>query len=384
MIDYSFTKEQDSLREAISVFAKCHLNKEVAQSDQAQFFDRSLWKTCGSVQLPGLCIPKAYGGRGLNALDTTIALEALGYSSENDGFNFALAAHMLACLVPIHLYGTEAQKQYYLPELCNGEKIATNAMTESSAGSDVYQMSTIAETDGDNFRLNGHKVYCSNAPVADVVVTYAVTNKSKGFFGGLSAFILDKKQHAFQTTERIDKLGLRSCQLGEVFFEDSQVGADAVLGKIGSGGPIFQKSMEWERICLGALHLGAMDRMLEKATAFVNERISGGQSISKFQAVTHPLVNLKVRLESARLLTYKSAWRLDQHKNVAADASICKLAVSETYKDMAMQMMQLYAGKAYREHSDAERNLRDAISATIYSGTSEIQRNIIARYMGMK
>ncbi len=381
MIDFSFTEEQLKLKAEVIEFAQNELSPGAAIRDRQQIFDRRLWELCGEMKLQGLVIPEQYGGRGLDAVSAVLALEALGYGSEDSGLAFSLAAHLLACAVPVWLHGTEAQKERLLPGLCGGSLIATNAMTEATAGSDAYKMAATATKEGENYILNGRKTYCSNGPVADVVVTYANTDAEKGFFGGISAFVLEKPTHPFEQTARRDKMGVRSCQLGEVYFDGLRIGQDALLGKEGAGAIIFNQSMEWERICLGALHLGTMDKLLEKATAFAKKRKSRGKAIAQYQAVAHPLVDLKLRLESARLLTYRAAWKLELGEKVAMDAALCKLAVSETFRDLAVQLMQLYAGAAFREHSEMERNLRDAMGATIYSGTSEVLRNIAARHM---
>jgi len=383
MIDFSLTDEQKALQEEIIAFAQAHLNEGVLERDREQRFDRQIWEKAGEIGLPGLNVPKKYGGRGLGPLSTLVALEALGYGCEDGGFNFSLSAHLLACLAPICLHGSEEQKEHYLPVLSNGKWVAANAMTEPNAGSDVFTMKSTAKAVENGFVLNGNKSYVSNGPVADILVTYALTAPEKGFFGGISAFLLDKSIHPYNRTDKIDKLGIRSCMLGEVSFQDLEISETTLLGKPGAGGMLFTQSMDWERICLGGIHLGAMDRLLKEAVKFAKSRKSGGQSISKYQAVSHPLAELKARLESARLLTYKAAWKLEAGKKVSLDGSMAKLAVSETYKALALQLNQLYAGAAFRGQNSAERALRDSIGGTVYSGTSEIQKNIIARQIGL-
>jgi alkylation response protein AidB-like acyl-CoA dehydrogenase len=383
MIDFSYTSEQLALREEIIAFAREAISPGADQRDQEQFFDRTIWRACGTIGLPGLLIPETYGGRGLDPVSTVIALEALGYGSTDSGMNFSLAAHLLACAVPIWIYGSEEQKQRLLPKLCNGEWIAANAMTEPTAGSDAFQMAASADRTATGYSLNGHKNYCSNGPVADIVVGYFNTDAEKGFFGGISAFILEKDQHNFQTSERKDKMGVRTCQMGEFLMEDTLVAEDCRLGKEGAGAMIFNHSMEWERICLGAVHIGSMERLLEQAVQFAKSRTSGGQSISKYQAVTHPLTELRIRMEAARLLCHRAAWKLQQGKKVAMDAAMVKIQLSETYRDFAIQLHQLYAGKAFRENSEIEKLVRDAMGATLYSGTTEVLRNLLARYMGL-
>ncbi|MCB0704766.1 MAG: acyl-CoA dehydrogenase family protein [Saprospiraceae bacterium] len=383
MYDFSMTEAQKALQEEIRGFGQEVMTPGAAQRDVDHYFDRSIWTKSGDLGIPGLTIPASYGGRGLDAVSTVIALEALGYGSTDSGMNFSLAAHLLACVIPIWLYGSESQKQRLLPSLCDGSWIATNAMTEPTAGSDAFNLASVAEAIEGGYILNGHKNFCSNGPVADLVLSYHLTDASKGFFGGISAFLSEKGKHDFEASEKVEKMGVRTCQMGEIRFTNTAVDEEALLGRVGAGGMIFNHSMEWERICLGALHIGAMDRMMKKAVKFAKERKSGGKSISAYQAVSHPLANLQVRIDSARLLTYKAAWKLDQKKPVGYDAALCKLAVSETYKDFAIQLNQLFAGKAFRENSDVEQILRDAVGSTIYSGTSEVLRNITARHMGM-
>lgn len=378
MMDFSFTEEQKLLREEIISFAKKDLNEGVEQRDKEQYFDRELWRKCGELGLPGLAIPIEYGGRGLGALSTVVALEALGYGSEDGGLNFAISAHLLACLIPIYLHGSEAQKKKYLPALCDGQLVAGNAMTESTSGSDVFDMGTTAKPYKKGFLLNGTKSFVSNGPIADILVAYALTNAKKGFFGGITSFILDKSKDLFQTQNKLDKLGGRSCLLGQIHFDDLYIEEDAILGKIGGGGVMFSQSMDWERICLGAIHIGAMDRLLEKAVKVFKKR---KPAIEKHQMALHTLADLKVRVEAAKLIMYKTAWKLEQGKSVNMEGSMTKLIVSETFKLLTLQLTEMLLNKT--EDSDFERSLRDAIGSTIYSGTSEIHRNIIVRRMGL-
>lgn len=383
-MDFSLTKEQLALKEEMIAFAKEQLNVGLVKRDKEQIFDRSLWEKCGEHLIPGLGIPAKYGGRGSDPVELAVALEGLGYGCEDGGLCFALCAHLLACVIPIWKHGSEEQKLELLPSLSNGTLIAANAMTEASGGSDVYNMKTTAVEDGNGFRLNGKKVFCSNAPVADLVLTYAMTDREKGFFGGITAFLLNKNQHDFHCTEKVDKVGVRTCMMGDVNYDDLEVSPSFVLGEVGGGGVIFTESMNWERALLGACHLGAMERLLERGIQFVNQRKSGVQTISQHQAIAHQLADMRVNLNAARLLTYQAAWDLSQGNKVNTTAAISKLYVSETFKEMTIKMMQIFGGAAYRGSHEAERLLRDALGSTIYSGTSEIQRNLIARQMRIK
>lgn len=382
-MDFLITQQQVEIQEAVKAFAHTYLNHDVAFRDRQQLFDRSLWAKLGDLKMQGLCIPEEYGGKGYDPLTTVLALEALGEGCEDGGLCFALGAHLFACCVPIWLYGSQEQKKKYLPKLCDGTWIAGNAMTEPSSGSDAYELNTTASMVEDAFELHGCKTYISNGPVADFLVTYACTDVQKGFFGGITAFLLDLSQYDVELTAAIDKMGVRTCQMGEAKFDKLKVNKDAVIGKPGAGGMIFNRSMEWERTCLGAIHLGAMQRVLNNTIQFVKQRNSGGKPIGEYQAISHQLASLKVRLEAARLMTYQAAWKLEQSKGLGMEASSIKLFVSETFREFAMAIFQIYAGKAFRENHEAERLVRDAMGSTIYSGTSEIQRNIIAKLMGI-
>lgn len=377
--------EQKERREAIIDFARKVINPQADEREANVEFSRPIWKSCGEIGLTGMMVPTEFGGLGLDALSCVYALEALGYGSRDTGLNFSLAAHLLACVAPVWQYGSDAQKQQYLPKLCNGDWVASNAITEASSGSDVYTMESTAVKKGDQYLLNGTKTYCSNGAVADIFVTYVLTNPAKGFFGGVSGFIVEKNQHAVTTTPSISKLGIKTCLLAEFEMNETTVATTQLLGEEGGGAQIFSNSMHWERICLGAIHLGAMDWLLEEAVKFANKRKSAAANLSSYQAITHPLANYKVQLEGARLLTYQAAIALQQKsRKVNTLASMAKLAVSECYKGLCVQLMQLYAGAAYRLPHPAEQHLRAAMGATVYSGTSEIHRNLVARDLGLK
>lgn len=383
-MNFALTPEQLKLQNTIIDFAQKNLNIDIAKRDQEQTFDRILWEKCGELKLQGLTIAKEFGGGGLDILSAAHALEGLGYGCEDGGLCFAICAHLLACVMPIEKYGSTSQKERLLPLLCNGTLIASNAMTESSGGSDVYQMKTIADSVEQGFLLNGKKIYCTNGPVADLVLTYGLTNPEKGFFGGITAFLLEKEKHQFSCTPKIDKAGVRTCMMGDIHFDNVILDNSALLGKTGGGGMIFTKSMHLERILVAACHLGTMKRVLERTVDFVNNRFVGDQAIGSHQSISHQLADMKVQLEAAKLLTYQAAWKLTNGISVNEDASITKLFVSETFQNMMVHIMQIFAGKAYRENHEVERILRDALGSTIYSGTSAIQRNIIARQMGIK
>ena len=382
-MDFALTEDQRLLRDNIVRFAQRELNGGVLERDREQVFPRELWLKCGEMGLQGLTVPEEYGGVGLDPLSVAIALEALGYGCQDGGLVFSICAHLLACVVPIWKHGSEDQKRKYLPGLSNGSLIAVNGMTEPGTGSDAFAMSTRAVRDGDGFRLNGTKTFSSNGPIADLAVVYAVTDPDKGYLGGVTAFLIEKGTPGFSAGQKFDKLGLRTCPIGELVLEEVFLSASAVLGGVGAGGGIFSQSMEWERICLVASHVGTMERLLEQALEYARTRKQFGQAIGKFQAVSHRIADIKVRLEASRLLTYYSAWRLDRTRESSLDASMTKLFVSESLIRTALDTVQVLGGYGFMTDYHAERVLRDAVGSTLYSGTSEIQRNIIARWLGL-
>jgi len=382
-MDFALSEEQRLLRENIIRFAQTTLNGDVAKRDREQSFSRTLWKRCGEIGIQGLPIPEEFGGSGVDPLTCTIALEALGYGCHDGGLVFSLAAHLLSCAVPLWKFGNEEQKRRYLPGLCDGTLVGVHAMTEPGSGSDAFALRTRAVADGSGYRIIGSKTFISNGPEADLVITFAMTDAKKGFHGGITAFLVEKGTRGFSAGRKFEKMGLRTAPLGELVFDDVYVASDAILAGVGAGSTIFTTAMDWERICLGATHIGTMERLLEQTLAYARTRTQFGQPIGKFQAIGHRIADMKVQLEAARLLTYRSAWRLGRFRGVSMDASMTKLMVSESLVSAALAAVQVHGGYGFMTEYEVERALRDAVASTIYSGTSEMQRNIIARWLGL-
>jgi len=382
-MEFSFSPEQRALRDEIVQFARRELNEGAQHRDEHRIFDRTLWQKSAELKLPGLAAPLEYGGRGIDPLSCAIALEGLGYGCVDGGLVFALAAHLLAVVVPVWKHGSEEQRRNYLPRLCNGTWIGANAMTEPGAGSDVSAISTHAVPDGDGFRITGIKSLITNAPTADVAIVFAVTEREKGFHGGLTAFLVDLTSEGVVRSEAYRTLSVRSCSVGEIEFSNVLVAHSAVLGGVGGGSGVFGTAMTWERSCLFATHVGGMERLLELAIKRARDRQQSGQPIGKFQSVSNRVADMKMHLEAARLLVYQGAWRLDRVKTAALDASIAKLFTSGSLLQTAMDVVRIYGGSGLFEQYEVERSLRDAMASTIYSGTSDIQRNIIARWLGI-
>lgn len=365
-------------------FAQRELNPGARERDGRREFSRELWLKCGESRIHGLPVPLEHGGAGLDAVSTALALEAFGKACEDGGLAFSICAHMLACVVPIWRYGSEAQKRQLLPALASGRLIAVNAMTEPDGGSDPFAMKTRALVDAGGFVLSGTKTFASNGPVADLALVYASTDPTKGFLGGVTAFLVRSGPAGFTAGRPMETLGLRTCPMGEIVFDRVRVDEDAVLGPVGGGGAIFARSMEWERACLSALHVGEMERLLERAAAYARTRTIGGKPIGKLQAVAHKLADMKVRLEAARLLSRAAAAELDRGGSCAGmSPSVAKLFASEALVASALDAIQVLGGYGFTVEADVERTLRDAVGSTLYSGTSEVQRNIIAHWMGL-
>jgi alkylation response protein AidB-like acyl-CoA dehydrogenase len=382
-MDFALADEQKILRDNIVRFAREVLNPGVAERDREQAFSRELWRKCGEIGIQGLPVPEQYGGSGCDPLTTAIGLEALGYGCKDGGLVFSLCAHLLSCVVPLWQHGNEEQKRRYLPGLCNGTLIGVHAMTEPGSGSDAFALRTRAEPDGSGFRINGTKTFISNGPIADVVIVFAMTDPKKGYHGGVTAFLVERGAKGFAAGAKFEKMGLRTSPIGELVFTDLYVPAEAIVAGVGAGSAVFTSAMDWERICLFASHVGAMERLLETSIAYARTRSQFGQLIGKFQAVSHRIADMKVQLEAARLLTYRAAWRLEHARSASLDAAMTKLFVSEALVAAAQGAVQIHGGYGFMAEYEVERALRDAVGSTLYSGTSEMQRNIIARWLGL-
>ncbi|MDZ4701672.1 MAG: acyl-CoA dehydrogenase family protein [Rhodothermales bacterium] len=382
-MDFALTQDQQILRDEIVAFARRELTEGVIERDRNQEFPHDLWLKCGEMGLQGLPVPEEYGGLGLDPVSTAVALEALGYGSADSGLSFSICAHLLACVIPITMHGSEEQKRKYLPKLSNGTMIAVNAMSEPGTGSDAYAMKTRAIRDGNGYRINGTKIWSTNGPVADLAIVYAMTDIEKGYYGGTSVFLVEKGQGGFMPGQKFEKMGLRTSPIGEVVLDNVWVPDAALVAGEGAGTNIFTQSMEWERVCIGAKHCGTMQRLLEKSIDYAKERTAFGQAIGKYEAVSHKIADMKIRLDAARLITYKGASRLDKARDVAIDASMTKIFVAEALVQTALDTVQIFGGNGYTTEYEVERALRDSIGGKIYSGTNEIQRNILAKWLGL-
>lgn len=385
-MDFSLTTEQRELKEAAITFARRELDQDLAKRDEAGEFPLEAWQACAKFGIQGLPVPVELGGAGADILTTVLVMEALGYGCHDNGLIFSLNAQMWSLELPLVKFGTPEQQQAYLPGLVSGDLIGVHAMTEPDSGSDAFALRTSAERRDDDYVLNGAKLYITNAPVADVVLVFAAlpgTAPGQSRLGGISAFLVERGTPGFSVPRSMEKMGLRTSPMGEVVLTDCVVPASSRLGPEGAGMAIFNSSMAWERSCILASALGAMQRQLEACVGHARMRKQFGQPIGKFQSVASKVADMYLRLEAARLLIYQAAWLGQQGKPALAQAAAAKLFASEAFVQSSLDAIQVHGAYGYMKESGIERDLRDAVAGTIYSGTSEIQRVILSRMLGL-
>ena len=381
-MDLSWSKEQINLKNEAIEFARSELNNNVLERDKNSEFSAEDWLKCARFGIQGLCIPREYGGQGRDLLTTILILEGLGYGCEDNGLTVALNGQMWSVQEPLLSFGSETQKQKYLPGLCHGELMGAHGMTEHASGSDAYSLQTRAEKQDGGYRLNGSKTMISLAPVCDLAVVFATENPKLGQWG-ISAFLVDKKMPGFRVSRSWEKMGLRTAPTGELILEDCLVPDENLLGPVGAGVSIFNGSMEWERSFIFASHVGAMGRQLEKTISFAKKRRRQGRPIGKFQSVSNRIAAMKLRLETARLHLYKAAWLKEHGKPAALQAAMTKLYISEAYVRSSLDAISVHGCKGYLTETEVERDFRDAAGGVLYTGTSDIQRVVIAWQLGL-
>lgn len=381
-MDFSLTEQQQQLRQTIIAFAKNELNADIIRRDSEAAFPRDLWRKCAELDIWALPFPEAYGGCNLDLLTTVLSVEALSYACRDSGLVHAILTQ-LVCGIALNLFGNSKQKESYLPAICRGEKIIAQAATEAEAGSDVFSMRTKAIAQDGSYLLNGNKMFISNGPVADIILVLAVTQLERKGFGAHSMLLVEKHYPGFSSGKPLMKMGLRTLQNSELIFEDCCVPQDNLIGKEGQGGIIFNEVMEWERIIFGACHVGTMLRLCEDCTAYAKDRKQFGQAIGKFQAVSSKIARMKMNIELARLMVYKAAVLKDQGSRAALEAATIKVFASESLKNASLDAVQIHGAYGYMTESEVERELRDSIASTIYSGTVELNTLIISKLLGL-
>ena len=376
-MDFELTDEQRSYRDTVLEFARRELDGAGGDG-----FSRQRWERCARVGIQGLPVPGAYGGAEASPTTIVAALEALGYGCRDNGLIFALNAQLWGCAIPLVGFGSDEQKARYLPRLCDGSLVAAHAMTEPGSGSDAFSLRTRAEARGEGWVLNGSKTFVTNAPDAGLFLVFATTSREAGV-AGLCAFLVERDTPGLSVGPPLEKMGLRSAPMSELFLDDCEVGSGQLLGRAGRGAAVFTSAMDWERGLIMAAAVGTMQRQLERCVAYAQEREQFGEPIGGFQAVAHRIADMQLRLETARLLLYRLAWLLERGEVRAMDAALTKLHLSESFVQSSLDALQIHGGYGYMRESELERDVRDALASRIYSGTSDVQRTIVARGLGL-
>ncbi len=380
-MDFSLTEEQKLFKQSVVEFAQNEILPGATERDEEARFDRDVWDKAAEFGLMGLPFPEELGGSGASVFDTCLAGEALGYGSSDMGFCLSWGAHVAIGGVPIWQLGTEEQKKKYIPRIASGEWISGLGLTEPEAGSDAAGIKTTADKKDGYYVLNGTKTFITNGPIGNVFVVLAITDKEKGP-GGISGFIVEKDFPGFQVGNEIRKMGHRSSPTSELIFDNCEVPAENLLGEENQGFMgVALTTLEWERSVLLAAGVGGMEIQLEQCIDYAKQRYQFGRPIASFQAMQFKLADLKVWLETSRLIVYKVAWNKDQGIMDPMLASIAKLFVSEVGVQAADQATQVFGGYGYTKDYPIERSIRDAKLGTLGGGTSEIQRWIIGRLL---
>jgi len=370
-MDFSLTNEQKEYRQEIITFARENLN----HSEYLEKFSPEMWKEVSDFGLLGMTIGEEYGGLAESYETAAIAFEALGYACKNNGFIFVINNHIWVSQNIIYLYGSQYLKDKYLPDMVAGKKIGAIAITEAESGSDAFSMRTKAVPDGDSYILNGSKMFISNGPIAKIFIVFAVTETEP--VKKITAFVVEKNFEGVSVGEDIEKMGLNACPTSELVFNNVKVPKENILGKLNCGGNIMTGAIEWERCFEFAPHVGVMQRILEDCITQAKGRKQFGKPIGEYQAISHKIAEMQVSIEMAKLMLYKIAWLKDRKRTAYMETSIFKLFVSENYIKTCKDAMQIFGAYGYTKEYDMEREMRDALACSIYSGTNEMQKNTI-------
>ena len=383
-MDFSWSSEELEFKEKVIHFVTQELSEDVLERDKKSEFSFKNWQKCADFGFQGLAAPSQYGGasEAVNILRSTLAMESLGYACSDNGLALALSAQMWTVQLPILQFGNEEQKHKFLPKLVSGKIIGCHALTEATAGSDVFNMQTTAKKVDGGYILSGEKRLITLAPIADISLVFAKTNPKLGKWG-ISCFILEKGMSGFSAGPMQEKMGMRTVPLGTLEFSDCFVPESNLLGSEGAGWTIAVHSLEYDRCGILAGQLGAMERQLEETLDYVKSREQFGQPIGKFQSVANRVADMKLRLETSRLLLYKVAWLKNNDKSAIMESALLKLHLSENFLISSLDSLRNHGGIGYLSENDVERNLRDSLGGIIYAGTSDIQRNIIAELLGL-
>ena len=377
-MNLSLSSDQELLRSSVREFAETELRPHVMEWDEAQQFPRELLAKCASLGLMGIQFPEEYGGAGMSSVDYCLCIEEL--ARVDPSVCLSIAAHNGLGASHIFMFGTEEQRTKYLVPLATGEKLAAWGLTESSSGSDAAAMRTTAVRDGEGWVINGSKQFITHGRTGDVVVVTAVTNRAKGN-RGISAFIVEQGTPGFRPGKKENKLGMRASETSELIFENCRVPASQLLGAEGQGFINALQVLDAGRIGIAALAVGLAQGAYDAARSYAFEREQFGQPIGTFQSIRAKLVDNAVRIEAARLLTYRAAAMKDAGERTTLEAAMAKLYSSEIAVRAAEDGVQIHGGYGFIKDYPAEKYFRDVKLTTIGEGTSEIQRLVIARQL---
>src|SRR5262245_15895529 len=374
--DFGLGEIADMLRESVRGFADDHIAPRADEIDRSNTFPRQLWPELGKVGVHGITVEEEFGGAGLGYLEHCVAMEEISRASGSVGLSYG--AHSNLCVNQIRRNGTDAQKHRYLPKLISGEHVGALAMSEPNAGSDVVSMRLRAERKGDRYVLNGTKFWITNGPCADLLVVYAKTDAAAGP-RGITAFLIEKGFKGFSTAQKLDKMGMRGSDTGELIFEDCEVPAENVLGELGRGVNVLMSGLDYERAVLAAGPLGIMQAAMDVVIPYVHQRKQFGQAIGEFQLVQGKLADMYTTMNACRAYVYAVAKACDRGETARKDAAGAILYAGEKATQLTLDAIQLLGGNGYINDYPTGRLLRDAKLYEIGAGTSEIRRWLIGR-----
>jgi isovaleryl-CoA dehydrogenase len=375
-LNFDLGETADQLRATVRGFTADEIAPIAAEIDRSNQFPRQLWPKLGALGLHGITVEEEYGGSGLGYLEHCIALEEVSRGSASIGLSYG--AHSNLCVNQLRRNGSDAQKRKYLPKLISGEHVGALAMSESGAGSDVVSMTLKAEKKGDRYVLNGTKFWITNGPCADVLVVYAKTDPKAGP-RGITAFMIEKDFKGFSTSQKLDKMGMRGSDTGELVFQDCEVPAENVLGEVGKGVTVLMSGLDYERAVLAAGPLGIMQAAMDVVVPYVHQRKQFGQPIGEFQLVQGKLADMYTTMNACRAYVYAVAKACDRGETARKDAAGAILYAAEKATQIALDAVQLLGGNGYINDFPTGRLLRDAKLYEIGAGTSEIRRWLIGR-----
>lgn len=366
-----FTQDQKDIYNGTVSFVHKNLNRD----EDLEYFSYDAWASTAKYGLFGICASEEYGGLQESYSVAAAAMEALGYSCINNGFVFAITNHIWVGIQLIERFASSALKQKYLKKAIEGRSICAMAITEADAGSDAHAMKTTMTLKGDNYIINGSKMFVSNGTIADLFIVYGLVEVNEKL--QMTAFIVEKQMKGVHVGKEIDKMGLKCCPMCEISFQECEVPKENILGSVGIGGLIMNTALELERCFEFAPHVGAMQRIMEKCYTYVNKRQQFGKCIADYQGISHKIAEMKVKIELAKSFLYKIAMIKDGGRSAYLEAAIFKLHVSEAYIQTCRDAMQIFGAYGYTVEYGIEREMRDALACSIYSGTNEIQKNTI-------